>query len=122
MQPSEVFEKVSSILEENENLKLHKVDCKIFFKKDYPYGACYGSDTTVEELAIAFKAAIDPVAFTPGWREDYGTWSGLYQLKNDSKITFGIGITPIEGNKDLEDLTGIKNYTNFVTVTIDELK
>ncbi|AZI42171.1 hypothetical protein EHF33_04930 [Deinococcus psychrotolerans] len=92
------------------------------FTENSPNGSCCTSDAPTEQLVKGFQALLEPLAFSPGWRKDYETWADLYQFNGVPEITFGVGITPVKGNQDLEGIASIKKFTNFINITVNQPK
>lgn len=118
--PGEAFVQLIKALEDERGLYLEKLDCTLFYTRDYPYGACYGSNVDTEDLVAALGQRLSPLAFSPGWRQDYGTWASFYELRDGSKVTFGVSVTPTADNPDFQQDATLRRYAQFVTVTVND--
>lgn len=84
-----------------------------------PGSRCFLSVATPEDLFPAVKKAIDPLGTTPGWTNDYSVWGAFYAARDEPRRTFGVTITPLEGNRDFEANPLVKGYRSLVDVVVN---
>ncbi len=112
---------LQATLEGEHRLAIHKIDCSAYYEAGYKgTNACYGSSVGTQELVSMLQGAVDKLAFSGGWREDYGVWGSFYEARDGSRRTFGITVNPVQGNDELQAIREIKSFRNFVTVTVDQ--
>lgn len=118
MTQADVLTQVTSALEGHAELKLKKVSCKFLYGDEAPQSRrCYAAPLEPEVISGLLAKALMPVANTNGWTTDYDVPGAFYQMKADTKMTFGLTVKRIQGSLDFEGVKELEGQASYVTVT-----
>ena len=118
-----LMSRLAQLLEGEQGLAVHKIDCATVYEDQLGgHNACYGSHLGTEELVSRIQKRVDQLAYSGGWSNDYGIWGSFYEVRDPSKQTFGITVSPVKGDIELEAVKEVKAFANLITVTVDRPK
>lgn len=103
--------------------KIKEINCGLIDVVDSKDGGhCYVSPLKPDEILPLLVAVIGEVGHTNGWTNDYSVWGAFYASKQDPKRSFGVNISPIEGNRDFEQIGAVKGYKSFIDFVVNSTR
>lgn len=105
------------------NAGIKEVDCKAYDGGLKSEGAhCYFSPLEPDQLLPLIQKAMEPLGHTNGWTNDYSVWGAFYASAADPKRSFGVNISPVQGNRDFEGVDSAKGFKSFVNFIVNSTR